>query len=166
MPRVLGIHFWIKGSVDTVHGRPSPIHIVVELVVTAAVKPRFLLVEPGDVGIFPTVEAMASYVESYDVAGYEFFDANGARLVSNVDGYKVNLVPDLQGAPEPSHLEDALRSYFTRLSPSSESYSTAATEARSLEDLVELRWQFEQDSQRHRQGWGLRRFFGLRGVRE
>jgi hypothetical protein len=72
-------------------------------------KPPFFVSEPPDIHVFPTVEAMASDVETYDLPGYEFFDAAGQRLKATAHGYEVHLQPDPDLPPEPCPTEITVR---------------------------------------------------------
>jgi hypothetical protein len=104
--------------------------------------PPFVVRERGDLIVFDRLEDIESQVEAYDVGSCEFFDANGQRLVSSVDGYRVQLHPDPKSTPEPDRLEAMLRSYLGGLGvrrPRFADYASAANRATSLHELLQLR---------------------------
>ena len=117
--------------------------------------PPYLLSEDGDVDVFPTLEAMSSYVEVYDLDRYEFFDSVGCCLTASADGYQVVIAPNPDGRADPDHLEDLLRTYFLRLSSTFKPYVERAQRAETLAELVKLRSQFEEEGERKRNSRSL-----------
>ncbi len=109
--------------------------------------PPFFAIEGHDVAVFDSLDDMASAIEAYDVDDNQFFDARGRPLAATVDGYRVSgfgPVPDV--ADDPEELERLLRRYFGRLPDRDRSYSEAAAEARSLDELVRLCLDYERRS--------------------
>ncbi len=115
--------------------------------------PPFFVSDQGDIGIFSTLEAMASNVEIYDVPGCEFFDAHGSEIRATAEGYVVRLSATDPPAANPDRLDALLRSYFSRLPGRLAGYAEAASNARNLDDLVKLRKKLEE---RPRPAWWAR----------
>jgi hypothetical protein len=111
--------------------------------VSASLTPPFVASDRGDIDVFPTLEAMASHTEVYDLDGYEFFDAAGRPIPATADGYSVRLTPDEQSVARPERLEELLRSYFARLPEPLAEFAAAALQAKTLHELVELRTRLE-----------------------
>jgi hypothetical protein len=105
-------------------------------------KSPFVVSDGGDLMAFRRLKDVESQIEAYDAGGYEFFDANGQRLVATLDGHRVQLHLARSPAPEPERLEAMLRSYFAGLAARQQrfaAYASAADRAASLHELLELR---------------------------
>jgi hypothetical protein len=128
------------------------------------ITPPFFANDRGDLSIFDSMKRMASQIEVYDVDDNEFFDARGRRLAATTEGYRVTGFGPRPGVPaEPTKLEALLRDYFRRLPERCRSYSEAAAQASSLDELVRLRWDFENRPRPRllrRIFWKGRRFLG------
>jgi len=120
----------------------GPGHVILGPLVTESLLPPFFASDRGDVDVFSTLEAMASHAEIYDLDGYEFFDSAGRPIVGTSEGFAVRLAP-AEGAARPERLEQLLRSYFAKLPTSFAEFSAASNQARTLEELVELRKRLE-----------------------
>jgi hypothetical protein len=109
----------------------------------------FVVSDGGDLMVFHRLEDVESQIETYDAGGYEFFDANGQRLVAMLDGHRVQLHADRNAAPEPERLEAMLRSYFAGLAAREQRfarYASAADRTVSLRELVELRLRLSNEA--------------------
>jgi hypothetical protein len=107
----------------------------------AELTPPILIDERGDISLYVSSERAASHVEAIDVLNgeYEFFDAAGRRLLATVDRNRVGLEIDPTRPPEPESLERRLRGYFAGLPDRLDGHRTAAEQAQTLAELVELR---------------------------
>ena len=96
--------------------------------------------ENGDVSVFDSLEAMASYVEAIDVENgeYEFFDATGRRLAATVSDDEVAFDLDPGGSPDAERLEEILRRKFRQMPSRLQDFEQRAAAARSLGELVAL----------------------------
>jgi hypothetical protein len=101
--------------------------------------------ENGDLSIYGSLDAMASYVEAIDVENgeYEFFDAAGWRLEATVSANQVTFTLDPAGLLEAERLEEILRGCFSRLPSRLQDFERRAAAARSLSELVVLREELE-----------------------
>jgi len=94
----------------------------------------FFAAEGSDVTAYESLAAMAKHIEAYDVNVHEFYDASGMPLAAVTEGYQVVGFRARPGAlPERNLLEQRLRQFLAMMP---EPHRTAATEARSLEELV------------------------------
>jgi hypothetical protein len=116
------------------------------------VRPPILVLEHGDVNIFPTLSRAESHVEAIDViAGeYEFFDSLAHRLRANVDGNRVQLELVIPVDEQEKYLAGVLRTYFARI-PQAISIDPAEALGLSLHQLVARRMELESQG-RHDKG--------------